>query len=647
MAGNAAAVPTGTAMSVATGGTLDLNGFDRSLGSLGGGGTVTNGGAAAVLLTTGTDNADAAFDGVIQDGVDAVTLTKTGTGRLELGGVNTYTGATSIAAGTLVVNGSIASSASLTANSETQLGGNGFLPSTTINGGTLAPGNSIGLITVNGNLVFGAGSTYAVEVSPSTADRTNVTGTATLTGGTVAAYYQPGTYAVKSYTILNAAGGRGGTKFAGLTTNVTLPGLDSNLVYDATNVFLVLTSNLTPEPPEPPVGPDDPGVCRHRSEPAGRHRQRAWLFRCHRGLPAEFTTLNANSLSQVTGEPAAGAIIAGIDSADQFMRALEAQSSQGGSAGANGATPAAYAGEPAPKDGRFAVLDTSAAHNADPVSAVFASRWKVWGSVYGGSQQTDGDAGVGSHSTDDDTFGLIGGIMRQWGDTRMGLALGGGSSNFDVEGLGSGDADSFDAGLSARQGFGNAYLAGVFAYGFHNTDTSRAVPGDILEAEFNAQTYSGRVEGGYRFATPVVGITPYAAFQAIAYHLPGYVRDQRRLWRVRAELRQRHHHGHPHRAGRQFRQGHRARRRHDDLHRPRRLGHQWRYRTHRQPGLPGAAGRRPFRNRRRRARPNALLVDAGASYAASSGFFASLSFDGEFSGNVTSYAGKAKIGITW
>src|SRR6185369_10582715 len=99
-------------------------------------------------------------------------------------------------------------------------------------------------------------------------------------------------------------------------------------------------------------------------------------------------------------------------------------------------------------DGRFAALDTSAAHNADPVTAVFASRWKLWGSVYGGSQQTDGDAVAGSHTTDNDTFGLIGGVMRQWGDTSIGLALGGGSSSFDVEGLGSGHADSFNAGLS-------------------------------------------------------------------------------------------------------------------------------------------------------------------------------------------------------
>ena len=78
------------------------------------------------------------------------------------------------------MNGSIASSSLTTVNAGGTLGGNGTVGNTTINGGTLAPGNSIGLLTVQGNLVLTAASTYMVEVSPANADRTNVTGTATL-----------------------------------------------------------------------------------------------------------------------------------------------------------------------------------------------------------------------------------------------------------------------------------------------------------------------------------------------------------------------------------------------------------------------------------------------------------------------------------
>ena len=60
------------------------------------------------------------------------------------------------------------------------IGGNGTLGNTTINGGTLAPGNSIGTLSINGNLVLTSAAAYIVEVSPTQADRTNVTGTATL-----------------------------------------------------------------------------------------------------------------------------------------------------------------------------------------------------------------------------------------------------------------------------------------------------------------------------------------------------------------------------------------------------------------------------------------------------------------------------------
>ena len=110
-------------------------------------------------------------------------------------------------------------------------------------GGTLAPGNSIGLLTVQGNLVFTAAATYMVEVSPANADRTNVTGTATLGGATVNASFAAGTYVTKQYTIVNATGGVIGTFNALVNTN--LPGgFTSSLSYDANNAYLNLDTEL-------------------------------------------------------------------------------------------------------------------------------------------------------------------------------------------------------------------------------------------------------------------------------------------------------------------------------------------------------------------------------------------------------------------
>jgi uncharacterized protein with beta-barrel porin domain len=48
---------------------------------------------------------------------------------------------------------------------------------------------------------------------------------------------------------------------------------------------------------------------------------------------------------------------------------------------------------------------------------------------------------------------------------------------------------------------------------------------DQLRARFNANAYSGRAEGGYRFVTPWMGglgITPYAAAQFTTFDLPAY-----------------------------------------------------------------------------------------------------------------------------
>jgi outer membrane autotransporter protein len=49
-----------------------------------------------------------------------------------------------------------------------------------------------------------------------------------------------------------------------------------------------------------------------------------------------------------------------------------------------------------------------------------------------------------------------------------------------------------------------------------------ALAGDHLAASFNGQSYSGRLEGGYRFGLPMIGLTPYAAVQAQMFHTPAY-----------------------------------------------------------------------------------------------------------------------------
>jgi outer membrane autotransporter protein len=52
--------------------------------------------------------------------------------------------------------------------------------------------------------------------------------------------------------------------------------------------------------------------------------------------------------------------------------------------------------------------------------------------------------------------------------------------------------------------------------------TTSALGSERLTANFNANGLGLRLESGYRFATPVVGITPYGAVQAMSLSAPGY-----------------------------------------------------------------------------------------------------------------------------
>ncbi len=232
-AGIANAFSASSAYTVASGAVLGLNGFSQTIGSLSGAGAVTLGGAT---LTTGNDNTSTTFSGVISG---AGGLTKIGNGTLTLSGANTFTGGTMLNAGGLVVNGSLASA--VTVNGGT-LGGNGTFGGLTVNGGTVAPGNSIGTFTVNGNFAQGAGSIYQVEVNAAgQSDLITASGSATISGGTVAVQAQSGTYARNTtYTILTATGGVSGA-YSNVTSNFAF--LTPSLSYNANNVFLTLFQN--------------------------------------------------------------------------------------------------------------------------------------------------------------------------------------------------------------------------------------------------------------------------------------------------------------------------------------------------------------------------------------------------------------------
>jgi autotransporter-associated beta strand protein len=530
--GNAQFVTNGTGyvdFSFSTG----PNGDGRiTAGSLAGSGSYYIG--AGNTLTVGSNNLSTEVSGVIADfnpsppcgcpgspGPGA--LEKVGTGTMILSGTNSYTGTTTVFGGVLDVEGSIASSSLTTVNANAALTGAGTVGDTTIaSGGIFLPGNGTpgSSMTVAGNLAFQSGALYLVQLNSGASTFANVTGTAAL-AGTVGASFAPGSTVMKQYMILSAAGGRSGA-FDGVGVIAGSGALVASLSYDPTHAYLNFALDFGATP----------GLNVNQRNVGNALTN---FFNANGRIPAAFATLGPAGLSQVSGETATGSQQTTFDAMNIFLGLLTDPFVAGRGDGVTAGTGAPQFAEESDSSLAYAAKKKNGGRDAFakfPTKAevarnnLFDQRWSIWGAAYGGDSRTDGNAALGSNNSTARAFGFVAGAdYRISPATLAGFALAGGGTNFAVNGFGSGRSDLFQAGAFVRHNVGAAYVSGALAYGWQDVTTDRTVTIagiDRLHAEFNANAYSGRVEGGYRFISPWMGVTPYAAGQFTTYSLPAY-----------------------------------------------------------------------------------------------------------------------------
>jgi autotransporter-associated beta strand protein len=256
--GASGVIPDGTNKGdIAVNGTLDLNGHSEGINGLSGAGTITSGVSGAVTLTVGNNNDTSTFSGIIQNGSGTMAFTKAGSGVITLSGANTYTGATTVGAGTLLITNSTGSgtgTGSVGVSSGATLGGTGKIGTkastvTVNNGATLAPGaGSTGRITINNNLTFVSGATLNLNINSNTPmtgyDQVFDTGTVTLGNATLTLTLGYAPTNGQTFTIMDngSAGAVVGT-FNGIAQGGSVTATYNSVVYSFTVSYTSGTGN--------------------------------------------------------------------------------------------------------------------------------------------------------------------------------------------------------------------------------------------------------------------------------------------------------------------------------------------------------------------------------------------------------------------
>ncbi len=434
-------------------------------------------------------------------------FTKSGAGSLDLTGTGTLSGATTVAAGRLAVNGSLAH-ATITVQNGAILGGSGTAGQTAIlAGGTIAPGNSIGTLTVNGAFAQTAGSIYQVEVDPGStaADQIRVDGAATLAPGAIldVVKFVPGAYSANSrYTVLTATDGVTGTyRLTGDVSGAFYALTDS---YDLNNVYLnaVQVRNFA----DAAQTPNQIATARAlQNLPNGNPVMTA--------LTTLATVAEArHSFDQLSGEIHASIKTALVENS-HYIRDVAVDRVRQSFCMPVAANQIVTAPLRTPAAAATASDQCAAAPQAKPV--VWAHALGAWGQVNGNGNAATLRQNSGGFLAGADTT-----LAQQW---RVGALAGYTGGNFNVDDRhASAGNNNYHAGLYGGTQSGNLGIRAGAAYTWHSINTTRSPAftgyADNLKDSYNARTAQVFGDIGYRMAVRQVTLEPFASVAYVNLH---------------------------------------------------------------------------------------------------------------------------------
>lgn len=489
------------------------------------------------IANAATLNFDQATNGTFSGSISgAGTVRKNGAGTLTLTGAQPMTGQLQALGGTLVLNGSTQGDVAVAGGT---FGGDAQIDGLLAFGGTVAPGNSIGTLTVNGPVSFN-GANYAVEIDASGAsDQILATGAATLNSVIVSILPAAGAYAAATnYTILSAAGGVTGT-FGSTSMNGGFAFLQPSLLYVGNDVILrILNLNIAPEDGGGAAQVTFESVANTGNEravartldalgteapfyeqllvqtaPGARDAYNALSGEMNASLPTAaiapsglLTGWLHDRLSGVAPSPTGGPLMLasapiGIVSAGALASSFEA-----GGARIDPALPGVGSG-------------------TDATEAPYSAWMHAFGDLT--HVASDGDAAA----VDSSGGGLfLGGDIPVGSWLRIGAATGYSHGNVSVGARSSSaDLDGAHAALYGTAAFGPVRLRAVGSFAYQGIDTRRRVQiGNVTEhptADYGSTVAGGLGELGYAFDVSGLEIQPYAGVDYVSLHTDAFTEE--------------------------------------------------------------------------------------------------------------------------